>query len=164
MLHRALKFFHEIGAAGMMGSLGACLALTAAAPTRSIAGYVEFRQAIGFIMHWILMPSLAAVLVSGLLAIAANSAYHNTGWVWLKALLGISMFEGSLLTVGASTQRAAELSAAVASGHVDPNELTRIVHGEWGTMWLLLALSVVNVALAVWRPRFIRGARPAPTG
>ncbi len=108
-------------------------------------------------MNWLLMPSLAAVLLSGLLAIAATSAYHNAGWAWVKALLGIATFEGSFLVIGASTRQAAELSSAVASGHADTIQ-PGLVQGEWGTLWLLLVISIINIALAVWRPRFTRSA------
>jgi hypothetical protein len=157
MLKRALKFIHEIGAFGLMGSLAACLILTWAAPTRSVEAYVVVRQNVAAIMNWLLMPSLVAVLLSGLLAIAAHSAYHNAAWAWTKALLGIAMFEGSFLTIGASTRRAAELSAALALGHTDAIR-PDMIQGEWGTLWLLLVLSVVNIGLAVWRPRFARSA------
>jgi len=160
MLKRVLKFLHEIGAVGLMGALAACLILTWAAPTRSVDAYVIVRQNVAAIMNWLLMPSLVAVLLSGLLAIAANSAFHNAGWAWAKALLGIAMFEGSFLTIGASTRRAAELSAAVASGHADAIQ-PDMVQGEWGTLWLLLALSIANIGLAVWRPRFTRSALSA---
>ena len=155
MLKQALKFIHEISAFGLMGSLAACLILTWAEPTRSIETYVVVRQNVATIMNWLLMPSLVAVLLSGLLAIAANSVYHNAGWAWVKALLGVAMFEGSFLTIGASTRRAAELSAALASGHADAIQ-PGLVQGEWGTLWLLMVLSVANIGLAVWRPRFSR--------
>ncbi len=155
MLRRMLKFVHEIGAIGLMGSLAACLILTGMAQTRSVAAYVVVRQNVAAIMNWLLMPSLVAVLLSGLLAIAANAAWHNAGWAWAKALLGIAMFEGSFLLIGASTRRVAELSAAVASGHAEAIQ-TSMAQSEWGTLWLLLVLSIVNIGLAVWRPRFSR--------
>jgi hypothetical protein len=161
MIKQALKFIHEIGAAGLLGSVAACLILTGTAPTRSVAAYLALRQNVATIMNWLLMPSLVAVLLSGLLAIAANSAYHNSGWAWVKALLGVTMFEGSFLVIGASSRRVAELSAAVASGHTDAIQ-TSTVQGEWGTLWFLLLLSIVNIGLAVWRPRFTRSAPSQP--
>jgi hypothetical protein len=121
---------------------------------------VVVRQNVATIMNWLLMPSLVAVLLSGLLAIAANSVYHNAGWAWVKALSGIAMFEGSFLVIGASTRRVAEISTALASGHADA--VHAIDRSEWGTLWLLLALSIANIGLAVWRPRFTR-AQPSPT-
>lgn len=135
MLQRLIKILHEIGAAGVLGCFAACIVLIATAPTQSPVAYAAVRAGIAAIMRWLLVPSLAAVLVSGLLAIAANRAYANAGWAWVKALLGVTMFEGTLLTVGAGAQ---------------------LAHGEWSTLWLLLALSLANVVLAVWRPRFRR--------
>jgi hypothetical protein len=158
MLQRLLKILHEIGAAGVIGCFAACIVLIVTAPVQSPVAYAAVRQGIAAIMRWLLVPSLAVVLISGLLAIAANRAYANAGWAWVKALLGVTMFEGTLLTVGASARRAADLSAAVAAGHADPAELAQMAHGEWSTLWLLLSLSLVNVLLAVWRPRFGRGA------
>ena len=59
------------------------------------------RQAIAAIARYVLLPSLALVLVTGLLAIAATRGYHDAGWAWVKALLGIGVFEATLVTVGA---------------------------------------------------------------
>jgi len=160
MLQWLIKILHEIGAAGVLGCFAACIVLIATAPTQSPVAYAAVRQGIAAVMRWLLVPSLAMVLVSGLLAIAATRAYANAGWAWLKALLGITMFEGTLLTVGAGARRAADLSAAAAVGRVDPAELAQLVHGEWSTLWLLLSLSLVNVVLAVWRPRFQRKSSP----
>jgi hypothetical protein len=155
-MRRLLKFLHEIGAVGVMGSLAACLVLIATAPKNSWVAYAAVRQGIAAIAQWVLVPSLALALISGLLAIAANTAYTNAAWAWVKALLGISMFEGTLLTVGAGARRAAEISALAASGHGDPAELATVLRSEWGTLWLLMAVAVVNIILAVWRPRLFR--------
>jgi hypothetical protein len=156
MLSKILKTLHEIGAIGVVGSFAAYIVLVATAPTQSLIAYAAVRQGIAAIAKWLLVPSLAVVLVSGLLALAANRAYANAGWAWAKALLGISMFEGTLLTVGAGARHAAELSAAAAAGQGDPALLAGVLHSEWSGLWLLLSLSIVNVLLAVWRPRLSR--------
>jgi hypothetical protein len=155
-MQRVLKALHELAAIGVLGSLACCLVLAATAPTHSLIGFAAVRAGIAAITHWILVPSLALVLVSGLLAIALNKAYHDAAWAWVKALLGIGMFEGSLLTVGASARRAAELSAMAASGQGDAAQLAQLIRTEWGGLWVLVALSVANVLLAVWRPRLRR--------
>jgi hypothetical protein len=157
MLQRSLKFLHELGAVGVLGSLVACLVLIATAPKQSWVAYSAARQGIAAIARYLLVPSLALVLISGLLAIAANRSYANAAWAWVKALLGISMFEGTLITVGAGARRAAELSAAAAAGHGDAAELAAVLHSEWGSLWLLVAVAVINIVLAVWRPRLFRG-------
>jgi len=159
MLKRSLKTLHEIGAAGVMGSLAACLVLVLKGPTEPLVAYAAVRQAIAAITQWLLLPSLLIVLLSGLLAIAATSAFHNAAWAWVKALLGLGIFEGALVTVHASARRAAELAAMAASGQGDPAQLAQTLRTEWGGLWLLLALSLINIVLAVWRPRLYRVSR-----
>lgn len=161
MLRKFLKILHEVGSVGVLGAFAACIVLVARVPTHSLAAYAAVRQCVAAITQWLLVPSLAIVLISGLLAIAATNAYKDAGWVWVKALLGISMFEGSLLTVAASARQAAQLAAQAASGSGDAAQLAQVLHTEWGGLWLLLALSVANIVLAVWRPRLWPTRRPA---
>lgn len=157
MISRLLKTLHQVGAIGVMGALACCVVLVVVAPRDSLVEYAALRQGIAAITRWVLVPSLAIVLVSGLLAIAANNAYKDAGWAWIKALLGILMFEGTLLTIEASARRAAELSAiAAASGQADPKALEPLLRTEWGGLWLMLGLSFANILLAVWRPRLYR--------
>ncbi len=158
MLRRVIKIIHELGAIGVMGSFAAYIVMLATAPTHSPVAYAAVRQSIASITQWLLVPSLALVLISGLLAIAVTEAYKNAAWAWLKALLGVSVFEGTLLTVGAGARRAAELSAAAAAGQADSAQLAQVMHSEWGGLLLLLSLSLVNVVLAVWRPKLYRSA------
>ena len=139
-----------------MGSFAACIVLLATAPTQPLAAHAAVLQGIASIAKWLLTPSLAVVLISGLLAIAATDAYKNAAWAWVKALLGISTFEGTLLTVGASARHAAELSALAAAGHGDAIELAQVLRTEWGGLWVLGTLALVNILLAVWRPRLYR--------
>jgi hypothetical protein len=153
MLGRSLKSLHEIGAIGTLGSFGACIVLLATAPTNSPVAFAAVTQGISSIAKWLLVPSLAIVLISGLLAIAANEAYMNAAWAWVKALLGIGTFEGTLLTVTSSARHAAELSALAVSGGGDPAQLARILRTEWGGLWIMVALAFINIVLAVWRPR-----------
>lgn len=145
---RSLKALHEIAAIGAGGGLAACLVIGLTARIGATADFAAARQAIAAISRYVLVPSLALVLVTGMLAIAATRAFHDAGWAWVKALLGLSVFEATLVTVGAST-RQAELAAAAA----DPALLASLLHSERNTLWLLLGLSVANVVLAVWRPR-----------
>lgn len=154
MVRRGLKLLHQLGAIGVMGALAACVVLVVAAPRESLVEYAAYRQGIEAVTRILLVPSLALVLVSGLLAIAVNRAYHNAGWAWVKALLGIAMFEGTLLTVQASASRAADVSALAArTATPDPATLEPLLRTEWGGLWLMLALSFANIVLAIWRPR-----------
>lgn len=159
MIGKLLKSLHEIGAIGTVGSFGASIVLLVTAPTTSPTGFAAVLQGIAAISKWLLVPSLAIVLISGLLAIAANEAYKSAAWAWVKALLGIGTFEGTLITVGSSARRAAELAALAAAGHGDPAQLAQVLRTEWGGLFILSALALVNIVLAVWRPRLYRADR-----
>jgi hypothetical protein len=151
---RALKALHEIATIGVGGGLATCLIIGMTVDTSSAAAFTASRQAIAAIANYLLLPSMGVVLVSGLLAIAANRGFHNAGWAWLKLLLGISVFEATLLTIGASTQLA-ELTAAQA----DPELLASMLRSERNTLWILIGLTVANVVLAVWRPSLLYKVR-----
>jgi hypothetical protein len=154
-----IKILHEIGAAGVMGAFAACLVLVARGPAQPLVAYAAVRQSIAAISQWLLLPSLALVLISGLLSIAVNRAFHNAAWAWIKALLGISVFEGTLVTINASARHAAELATMAANGQGDAAQLAQVLRTERGGLWLLMVLSLVNIVLAVWRPRLYRISR-----
>ena len=52
-----------------------------------------------------------------------------------------------------SAEQAAKLAA---NGLGTPDELARLLHTERNSLWVLLAVCLVNVILAVWRPRILR--------
>ncbi len=147
---RGLKALHEIAAIGVGGGLVCCLVIGMTTDVSSAAEFAAGRQAIAAIARYILLPSMGLVLISGLLSIAATRGFHSAGWAWLKLLLGISVFEATLLTIGASTQLA-DMTAAQA----DPSLLASMLRSERNTLWLLIGLCVANVVLAVWRPRLL---------
>lgn len=159
MLYRKLlKILHEISAVGVLGALAACFVLVATAPRNSMTEYAAVRHGIAALTQWLLVPSLAVVLISGLLAIAASEAYINAGWPWLKAITGISLFEGSLLTISASARQAADMAALATAGQGDPALLEQALRTEWGGLWIITLVSVANIVIAVWRPRLGRRA------
>ncbi len=145
-----------------MGAMASLLVLMIfAPPPTSLAGYALIHGAMGQVATWILYPSLALTLVAGLLAIAANRAFHNAGWVWAKAGTGILMFEGGLVYVVGPIQEEAQRSASALSGQLDPAAITGSYGAEQVSMWVLLGVATANVVLGVWRPRFtqVRGKR-----
>ena len=147
-VRRSLKALHEIAAIGVGGGLASCLTINLTASHASAAEFAAARQAIAAIARYVLLPSLALVLLTGLLAIAATRGFQSAGWAWAKALLGLSVFEATLVTAGA-TREHAELAATAA----DPMQHPTRRQSEPNTMWLLIGLSVANVVLAVWRPK-----------
>lgn len=158
-MRRTLKFLHSLGGAGMLGALAAMIALLTVTPEpTSLEEYALMRQGIGQVAKYVLFPSLGLVLVSGLFSMAATPAFHNAGWAWLKLAMGVVVFEGTLVSVQGPAQRAALESQRALAGEVDPAALAAMVRGEWGSIWVILAVSVANVALGVYRPRFSRKA------
>jgi hypothetical protein len=147
-LRLGAKALHDIAAIGFGGAMAACLVINLVANRASPAEFAAARHAFAAIAQYVLVPSMAVVVVSGLIALAATRAHRDAGWAWLKALLGLSVFEATLLVVGSSRPQA-ELAAAA----TDPALLDALLRSERNTLWLLIALSVVNVLLAVWRPR-----------
>jgi len=146
---------------GLAGALVAWMVLLATAPADSLAGYAVVRRGIEAISGWVLVPSLVLTLVSGLFAIAVYRPFQDAGWVLAKAALGLPMFEGTLVTLDSTAQRAAAMAARAAAGEVDPAVVAELVAREWNALGIILALAAAQTWLGVWRPRRRRG-RPAP--
>jgi hypothetical protein len=156
-LRRLLKFLHTMGAIGLMGAMACLLVVLIFAPTpTSLAGQAALMGAMAQIATWVFMPSLALTLVPGLLAIAVTPGYQDAGWVWVKAITGISIFEGGFVYVLGPIQAAAKTGADALAAHLDPAVLARTASAERNTLWMLLAVAAANVALGVWRPRLPR--------
>ena len=147
-LRLGAKALHEIASIGFGGGLAACLVINRVANRASPAEFAAARHAFSAITQYLLLPSMAIVVMSGLIALMATRAYMDASWAWLKALLGLSVFEATLMIVG-SSHKQAELIAAAA----DPALLDALLRSERNTICLLIALTAANVVLAVWRPR-----------
>lgn len=156
-MRRVLKFLHTMAAVGLLGSMACLLALAAVLPPKaSLAAYAAVRGGMGAVSTWIFLPSLGLALLSGLLAIAFNRAFHNAGWAWVKLLSGVLVFEGGLQGIQGPIQEEAERSAAVLAGHGDAATLAVSLGAERGTLWVLFAVATANVVLGIWRPRLIQ--------
>ncbi len=147
-LRLGAKALHDIASIGFGGALAACLVINLVANRSSPVEFAAARNAFAAIAQYLLVPSMAVVVVSGLVALAATRAYLDAGWAWLKALLGLSVFEATLVIVGSSSKQAELVAAAT-----DPTLLDALLRSERNTLWLLIVLSTANVVLAVWRPR-----------
>jgi membrane-associated protease RseP (regulator of RpoE activity) len=152
-MKRFLKILHEIGTVGTMGAIAAVLILLVSARGSSAEQYAVVRLGIDHLARWLLLPSLGLVLFTGLVTMAVHRSFHNAGWAWIKALLGVSVLEGTLGGIIGTARDAAAVSSRVAAGTADSGLLAPILRQEWGALWVILFLSLVNIVLAVWRPR-----------
>jgi hypothetical protein len=161
-LRRLLKFLHTMGAIGFMGALASLVVLTNYDPSpSSLASFALIHRAMAAIALWVVLPSFVLTLVAGLLAIAANRAFHNAGWAWIKAATGILIFAGTFHAL-APIQEDARQSTEVVVGQLDPSRLFSASQGERATLCVLLFVSTANVVLGVWRPRLIQPAKRGP--
>jgi hypothetical protein len=159
-MKRFFKILHEVATVGMMGTIAAVLVLLVSARGASAVEYAVVRHGIDLLVRWLLFPSLGLVIFTGLIALAIHPPFHNAGWAWIKALLGISVLEGTLGGIVGTAREAAVTSSQVAAGTADPSQLAPILRHEWGVLWVMLFLCLVNIVLAVWRPKLIRRSRP----
>ncbi len=156
IFRRVLKFLHTVAAAGLTGAIAALAIVMIVAPSAAgTAGYVPLMIPMVKIAGWLVTPSMVLTVVTGLLAMLANPAFYEAGWVWAKAATGVVLLEGSLHVLG-PLQEEAKRAGAVLAGGPDAASLTTLFSSEANTLWVLLAVSVANIALGVWRPRFIR--------
>jgi len=160
-LKKIMKLLHTLGAVGLTGALAVHLMLLAELPdARTLGEQALLRDAVASVARWLLLPSLTVVLACGLLAIAIHAPFREFRWVWAKALLGLSVFEGTLVSVQGPAVRNAELTAQALAGEIDPARLSAALHDEWGALWVILTIAVANVVLGVLRPR-LRRRKPA---
>lgn len=154
-MKRLLKFIHEVATVGLMGSIAAQLVLAITAADLAPGEFAAVRWGILTLSKWLLLPSLMVVLLSGLATFGLHRAFHDAPWAWMKAVLTLAVLEGTLVAVQAPARRAAELSSQLANG--DPTiaaALDDALRHERGGLWVIMALCVVNIGLAIWRPRF----------
>lgn len=140
-----------------MGGLAALAVVVTLQPAALDAGgHAPLMDAMAKIVAWIIGPSMVLTVIAGLLAIAATPGFHDAGWVWAKAATGILILEGGLHVLGPIQEQAKRGAGALAGG-ASPAGVALLVTAERNTLWLLLAVSVANIALGVWRPRLPKG-------
>ncbi|MEM1142107.1 MAG: DUF2269 family protein [Pseudomonadota bacterium] len=162
-MRKLLKLLHTFGSIGLTGALGIQLLMLLNMPSpESLSEYAVARGQMGLVAQWVLFPSLAMVLVSGLLAMAWTDAYLSAGWVWAKLALGVSVFEGTLVAIQGPARREAEQAAQALVGEFDAALLGVTSSAEMKSTLVILAVAVINVVLAVFRPKFSRRKRSRP--
>ncbi len=154
-MKRLMKFLHEMATVAFMGALAVQLIMALTIDDLSPDAYVTVRLSILAVSEWLLLPSLVVVLGSGILALVIHRPYHNAPWAWMKAAMTTLVLEGTLMSVQGPAQAAARLSAEVAAGnHEVAQELNGLLEKEQNGVWIILGVCVLNIALAIWRPRF----------
>lgn len=151
-----LKILHTLSASGLIGGLAAMMIVLALSPQGSPETYADMRQTLASIARYALMPSLGVALVTGLLAMIVHSPFLDKDWVWIKALLGVSMFEGVLVVIEGRARAAARLAREIAEGGAPTEAFASAIRMEWAALGVVMALSIANVVLGVWRPRIMR--------
>ncbi len=159
-LPKALKFLHTLAACGIIGGVGCHMILLIFAPQDTPAAYADMRQSISAISNYVLVPSLAIVLISGLLSMAVHPPFLDKGWAWLKAGMGFFMFKAVLTIVGVTANQAADIARRIEGGEPAEALLEQAIFNEWAFLVFVMVMSVANVVLGVWRPRFSRQPKP----
>ena len=156
-MRKILKFFHTVASCGLIGALLGYAIVLIYAPQDTARSYAEARHTISALCNYVLLPSLAVALITGLLSMAVHRPFQEMRWAWVKALLGLSMFEATLGIIGSKAEYAAALAARIASGEAPPGALGSELSTEWSSLAAIMALSIANIVLGIWRPRLARG-------
>ncbi len=117
-MRKALKFFHTLASCGLIGALLGYMLVLVYAPHDTPAKFADMRQTIGVLCNYLLLPSLGIALITGLLSMAVHRPFQEKRWAWMKALLGLSMFESTLAIIQSKANYAAVVAAKMASGEV----------------------------------------------
>ena len=159
-MRKTVKILHTLAACGLIGGLLVYMLLLLEARQDTAEAYADLRWSISQLSDYVLMPSLAVVVVSGLLSMVVHRPYMDKRWAWVKAASGILMFKGVLTIVGAKANYAAGVAEQIANGEASREALDSALAYEWYALGAILALSVANVVLGVWRPKLKLGEEP----
>lgn len=152
---RTFKFLHIIGTVGYCAGLLALIILHASLPEpEQTERFAMLRIVMGNVAGWILLPSTATVVVTGLLAMALNESFKSAGWVWVKLATGVLVMEGTLVYVQGPMQKAAADAQMALHGEFDFGDIGPTLVSEWNSFWIMLGVATVNIFLGVYRPNF----------
>jgi len=151
-MRKAMKFFHTLASCGLIGALFGYMIVLIYTQHDTPAAYADTRQTIALLCNYLLLPSLGVALVTGLLSMVVHRPFQEMRWVWMKALLGISMFETTLAIIQSKANSAATISKQVAEGTADASVLASTLATEWYSLGAIMALSIANIVLGIWRP------------
>jgi uncharacterized membrane protein len=162
-MRKPLKFIHTVATAVLVGALALQLVIAYryVGLSPADAATIEVRQLMATVARWITTPSMAVVVVSGLLLMGLNNTFNSAGWVWAKALIGLMLVKGVITLVDPAAREIATMAArGIAAGDAEAlGELARLVRMERGGAWVALLLCLGAIGLGVWRPRFSSASR-----
>jgi Predicted integral membrane protein (DUF2269) len=158
-MRKTLKFFHTLASSGLIGALLGYMIVLTFAHQETASSYAEARHTIALLCNYLLLPSLFLALITGLLSMAVHEPFRDFWWVWIKALLGLGMFEATLAVIQSKANYAATISAKMATGEASADALKTALNAEWTTLGAISVLSLANIVLGVWRPRLNRLGR-----
>jgi hypothetical protein len=158
-MRQALKFLHTVTTVAFMGALLLQLAVSWRFGASLAAGdpsALAARELVFAVAEWLLLPSLLAVVVTGLLLMVVRRAFGQAGWVWAKAVLGLMLFKTVLAIVFPPARDLVGLvhAGVPASDPATLAELAQLTRAEWNGAWMAIAISLGAIALGIWRPRF----------
>lgn len=130
-MRKGSKVLHTLSACGLIGGLACYMVVLLTAPHDSPAAYADLRQSIKAISDYVLLPSLAVALLSGIVSMMVHRPFRDQGWAWLKAAMGLLMFKGVLTVVGAKADHAAVVSRRIADGEATADVLSEALTLEW---------------------------------
>jgi hypothetical protein len=158
-MRRTLKFVHTVATTGLIGAflLQLILSWQGIGTQPEMADRVSAlgaRLVLLDVVRWVLIPSVALVVLTGLWSMAATKAYSSAGWAWLKALLGLVLLKAVLLINHSAARDIVELLQQAGAPDAQTTwELARLARMEWLGTWVALGVSVAAIALGIWRPR-----------
>ena len=151
-MRKVLKFCHHLSSCGMAAGLIGYAFLLLKAPQETPAQVAALRTMIAQLANYAIVPSLGLALVSGLLAIVVHRPFQDLRWVWVKALIGMVLFESTLAIVQSKANDGALIAAALVEGKGAREDLQLIVASEWTALYAISTLVIASTAIGTWRP------------
>ena len=113
-MRKLIKIAHTLGAVGLLGTMVTLLVVLGVLPepAEDLNSYALLTDLVDRLARWLLLPSLTAALVSGLLAISQGPSYHSAGGLKEAGYRGDHV-RRRLLTVQGPLQRGSGTDAAI---------------------------------------------------
>jgi uncharacterized membrane protein len=156
-----MKVLHLASVAAFGGALLVTLFLADDVKQVQPGGFAAVRQAIASIGETIVLPSLIVLLLTGILLLVARPTLIGARWVWAKAAIGLTIGAIAIFVVQPAARIAAAIASEAAVGTPGMVPLQRALDAEQFGALVNLALLLVAISIAVWRPRLGQAARQA---